>query len=99
MRPRSGPSAPEGQAWFPQRADLECVDVLAHDLRANARVCRDGKPLNTFPDHTLDLLDHDGIDLIGDIVKTVSDLLQMIVDLGADNKIHRIGVAVLEEEL
>ena len=27
---------------------------MAHDLRANAfRVCREGKPLHTFPDHAL----------------------------------------------
>jgi hypothetical protein len=28
--------------------------MFEHDLRANAfRVCRDGKPLHTFPDHAL----------------------------------------------
>jgi hypothetical protein len=28
--------------------------LFAHDLRANAfRVCREGKPLHTFPDHAL----------------------------------------------
>jgi hypothetical protein len=28
--------------------------MFAHDLRANAyRVCREGKPLHTFPDHAL----------------------------------------------
>jgi hypothetical protein len=28
--------------------------VFEHDLRANAfRVCREGKPVSTFPDHAL----------------------------------------------
>jgi len=29
--------------------------LFEHDLRANAfRVCREGKPVSTFPDHALD---------------------------------------------
>src|SRR5947209_17986594 len=46
----------------------------------------------------LDLLDHDRVDLVGDVVEAVGDLFQVIVDLGADDEIHRIGVAMLEEQ-
>src|SRR5262249_15750896 len=46
-----------------------------------------------------DLLDHDRIDLVRHVVKTIGDLLQMIVDLGADDEVHGVGVAVLEEQL
>src|ERR1700710_728853 len=45
------------------------------------------------------LFDHDTVDLVGDVVEAVGDLLQMIVDLRADDEVHRIGVAVLEEKL
>src|SRR3954465_6883979 len=29
------------------------ASLSEHDLRANARRCREGKPLHTFPDHAL----------------------------------------------
>jgi hypothetical protein len=32
----------------------DLISLFEHDLRANAfRVCREGKPLHTFPDHAL----------------------------------------------
>src|SRR6185437_8900085 len=47
----------------------------------------------------LDLLDHDRVDLVGDVVEAVSNLLEVIVDLCADDEIHGVGIAVLEEQL
>src|ERR1051325_6151841 len=35
---------------------------MEHDLRANAfRVCREGKPVSTFPDHALAVIDRNGL--------------------------------------
>jgi hypothetical protein len=32
----------------------DLISLFEHDLRANAfRVCREGKPVSTFPDHAL----------------------------------------------
>src|SRR5580698_7444387 len=45
------------------------------------------------------LFDDDTVDLVGNVVEAVGDFLQMVVDLGADDEIHRVGVAVLEEQL
>src|SRR4029077_9389508 len=45
------------------------------------------------------LLDDDRIDLVGDVVKPVGDLFKVVVDLGADDEVHGVGVAVLEEKL
>ena len=44
------------------------------------------------------LFDHDAIDLIGDVVEAVGDLFEMLVDLGADDEIHRVAVAMLEKQ-
>src|SRR5690242_7997103 len=46
-----------------------------------------------------DLFDHDRVDLVGDIIEAVGNLFQVIVDLGADDEVHRVGVAVFEEQL
>src|SRR4029078_8534300 len=64
---------------------------FAHDLR--------GKPLHTFPDHALNLLDDDAVDLVRDVVETIGHLLEMVVDLDAHDEVHRIAVAMLEEQL
>src|SRR6476646_11099610 len=45
------------------------------------------------------LFDHDRVDLIGNVVETIGDFLEMIVDFGADDEIHGVGAAMLEEEL
>ena len=35
----------------------DLISLFEHDLRANAlRVCREGKPVSTFPDHALSIL-------------------------------------------
>src|SRR5882757_818450 len=47
----------------------------------------------------LNLLDHDRIDLVGDVIEAVGDLFKVLVDLGADDEIHGVGTAVLEEQL
>ena len=50
------PSALRAFVWRdPKRNDHRALGrYLAHDLRANAfRVCREGKPLHTLPDHAL----------------------------------------------
>jgi len=39
----------------------------------------------------------DTVDLIGNIVEAVGHFLEMVVNLRADDEIHRVGVAVLEE--
>src|ERR1700733_4100713 len=47
------------RCWFMEPCkgwaeDIEQAYLLEHDLRANAYgVCREGKPLHTFPDHAL----------------------------------------------
>src|ERR1700722_3466614 len=45
------------------------------------------------------LFDNDAVNLVRDVVEPVGNLLQMIVDLRADDEIHRIGIAMLEEKL
>src|SRR5215475_7299442 len=40
----------------------------------------------------LDLLDHNGIDLVRHVVEAIGDLLQMVVNLGADDEVHCIAV-------
>src|SRR5882672_2115715 len=47
----------------------------------------------------LNLLDHDRIDLVGDVVEAVCNFFKVLVDLGADDEIHGVGVAVLQEQL
>src|SRR5712672_2545320 len=44
------------------------------------------------------LFDHDAVDLVRNVVEAISDFLKMIVDLGADDKIHRVCIAVLEKQ-
>src|SRR5215203_3757533 len=44
------------------------------------------------------LFDHDTIDLVRHVVEAVGNFFQMLVDLGADDEIHRVGIAVLEVE-
>src|SRR6478735_9411366 len=59
----------------PNAASTAAAPALssAHDL------C--GKPLHTFPDHALDLLDNNAVDLVRDVVEAIADLLEMVVDL------------------
>ena len=38
------------------------------------------------------------VDLVGDVVETVRDLFEMLVDLDAHHEVHRVGVAMLEEQ-
>src|ERR1043166_411294 len=52
--------------------------ALVHDLI--------GKPVSTFPDHALDVLDDDAVHHVRDVVEAVDDLLQMIVNLVADDE-------------
>ncbi len=47
----------------------------------------------------LNLFDHDAVDLVGDVVEAVGDLFQVIVDLRADDVVHGVGAAMLEEQL
>src|SRR5450631_4389548 len=35
------------------------------------------------------LFDHDTVDLVGDVVEAIGDFLQMVVDLCADDEVHR----------
>ncbi len=44
------------------------------------------------------LFDHDAVDLVGDVVEAVRNLFEMLVDLGADDEIHGVGVAMLEKQ-
>src|SRR5216684_3629717 len=38
------------------RSDHDLMSLFEHDLRANAfRVCREGKPVSTFPDHAVEM--------------------------------------------
>src|ERR1700680_1786349 len=39
------------------------------------------------------VLDHDAVDLVGDVIEPVDHLLQVIVDLVADEKTHRVSAA------
>src|SRR3982074_1486668 len=45
------------------------------------------------------LFDHDTVDLIRNVVEPIGDFFEMVVDLRADDEIHRVGIAMLEEEL
>src|SRR3954452_780313 len=38
------------------------------------------------------LLDDDAVDFVGDVVEAIGDLFKMVVDFGADDVIHRVGV-------
>src|SRR5436305_5593169 len=44
------------------------------------------------------LLDDDAVDFVGDVIEAIGDLFKMVVDFGADDVIHGVGVAVLEEQ-
>src|ERR1043165_2270929 len=44
------------------------------------------------------LLDDDAVDFVGDVVEAIGDLFKMVVDFGADDVIHGVGIAVLEEQ-
>src|SRR3954468_14946012 len=44
------------------------------------------------------LFDHDTVDLVGNVVEAIRDFLEMVVDFSADDVVHRVGVAVLEEQ-
>src|ERR1043165_7685358 len=45
------------------------------------------------------LLDDDAVELVGDVIEAVGDLFQVVVDFRADDVVHGVGVAVLEEQL
>src|SRR4051794_15539809 len=45
------------------------------------------------------LFDHDAVELIGDVIEAIGDFLEVVVDLGPDDEIHGIGIAVLQEQL
>ena len=47
--------------------------------------------------HRLDVLDDDAADLVGDVLETVDHLLQLAVDLAADQECHGVGTAVFAE--
>src|SRR3954454_22478 len=61
---------------------------------------RTGRPnaTSTARSPALNLLDDDAVDLVRDVVEAVGDLLEMVVDLCADDEIHRVAVAMLEEQ-
>src|ERR1700760_2916751 len=61
------------------------------------RMVRTGRP--SAISTALHLFDHDRADLVGDVIEAVGDLFQVVVDLGADNKVHGVGAAMLEEQL
>src|SRR5882724_8373412 len=45
------------------------------------------------------LFDDDTVDLVRPVVESIGDLLKVIVDFRADDEIHRVGIAMLEEKL
>jgi hypothetical protein len=45
----------------------------------------------------LNLLNHNRIDFVRDVVEAVGDFFKVIVDFGADDEVHGVGIAVLEE--
>src|SRR5436305_2265179 len=44
------------------------------------------------------LLDDDAVDFVGDVIEAIGDLFEMVVDFSADDVVHGVGVAVLEEQ-
>src|ERR1700751_5989067 len=48
-----------------------------------------------FRDAVLELIEHDRIDLVGDVLEAVDDFFQGIVELGADDERHRIALVAL----
>src|ERR1700679_1138535 len=45
-----------------------------------------------------DLFDHDAADAVRHVLEAVHDLLEMVVDLDADDVVHRVAVAMLLEQ-
>src|SRR4051794_22755324 len=45
------------------------------------------------------LFDHNAVDLVCHIIEAIGDFLEMIIDLGADDEIHGVGVPVFKEQL
>ena len=45
------------------------------------------------------MLDDNAADLVGDVIEAIGHLLEMIVDFGSDDEIHRAGVTVFQEQL
>src|SRR6266481_1156252 len=64
------------------RIVIRSIFLFEHDLRANAfRVCREGKPVSTFPDHALDRTIHEK-------ARRTAGLLFEISDVGASPVEH-----------
>src|SRR6185312_11573723 len=64
---------------------------------------RNGRPIATasmraFP-RASNVIDHDALDFVGDVVETVDAFLQVIVDFVPDEKRDRIAVLLLEQIL
>ncbi len=47
---------------------------------------------------TLNLFDHDAVDLVRHVVEAIRDLFEMLVDFSTHDEVHRVAVAVLEKE-
>src|SRR4051812_14760764 len=62
---------------------------------------RTGRPsaVSKTESPALNLFDHDRVDLVGDVVEAIRHLLQMVIDLRADDEVHRIRIAMLEKQL
>src|SRR3954453_17827366 len=62
---------------------------------------RIGRPTeaSTARGPALYLFDDDAVEFVGDVVEAIGDLFQMVVDFGADDEIHGVGVGVLGEKL
>lgn len=46
------------------------------------------------------MVDHETLNLVGDVFEAVDDLFEVAVDFAADDEVHRIGLAVrLEQRL
>src|SRR6202012_93961 len=47
----------------------------------------------------LEMLEQDAADAVGDVLEAVDHLLQVVVEIGADDEVHRPVLALLEQGL
>src|SRR3569833_1374924 len=85
--------------------------MVAIELAASCRPLRKSKARATntgtqtvavagkSPMGVLLVLEEDAADPVGHVLEAGDDLLQVVVDVGADDEVHRLGLALLEQRL
>src|SRR5690349_16778557 len=99
--PRIAAAAPGSRRWW--RSNLRRRAARSGnrtaEQRRSVRPEREDQAWRPLRGPALYLLDDDAVDLVGNVVEAIGDLFQVIIDLDANDEVHCIGVAVLQEKL